>query len=1261
MAKELVHLDAGAQLTAAEDNALDRHYMLGGVTNDMLVYDATNAKFIGKTRAEVLALLSGQAAAVFTFPKGLILTPMTQPGSATEGELVYNSATDKLNLYTGSSWVVIPGTAAGGADFTGKMTQAWTTSEATAGEQGFAITTTDSVVQTAGIIQSLLVDYNITGAKSGTAQTEAISVDMNIGANVNYAYPFAAYVSQTGNPNISGFLAGAQIYLEDMGSGTLSAIAGLDIQIGSTNLASSRHTGIRLVSHTGTAKSGIMFEKAWTVGIDFSGTGSGGVAATFATADIRFQGGTTLKDDGTSLTLSGAKLVGDVDVSSNTLTLAADQISGDKVEGGTIASTTITTLSCGTLNGVGTIDATTEATIETAIDTLANLTSVQGHTLTLTGNFIRSGAHSLTLTTTNTTDVTLPTTGTLATLAGTEEFTNKTLNASVAKGTWTASGTWTIPAVTLNGAVTGGSQVINSLGHLGIGAAADVDLGIYIERTLTDTDNSGKAGLRANMQFAKTAAAMTSAGWGVYGQAILDSTNTQNWSHADAGLRGICGYIGTETGSTGTVSNAASVFANAAFTDSATVTNWHGLHICTPSVAGNKLTNEYGVYVSDMNTGATLNYAIYTNAGLVRFGGAVTLASTLTLGGAVTGGDHAFTGVGDMTFTAGSILAAGSTNTNTLLIKAGGLSGTTFITLTSGDTDTMILGKAFFYDAGGEYIESNGTNLTIASGALINLTASSDVVIPVNIGLHFGDGAEKIESNNTDLTINSGVDINLTATADINIPQDIGLTFGSDSFKIEADADSLNVTGAVELGSTLKLGGTVSANAQIIEKIGFLAIGGNTWGGYSANAALFIDWRHQNPAASAGMDLVHTVDLTENSALNYNGIYPQMVASGTANFTSTGGALKAVNARCYVTDAYSGTIASIFNTQIITYVGGGTVTSMIDCLIGNAEGSGGSISEHIGLKINEHNRASDNTGIYVVNNLNIFRRSDAATNTVLDCFSLRRSTTDTAAAGLGIGVSAMIEDSAGNLDTAASIDFVWQTATSTSEDADIVFKLMEGGSAKAERARFLANGGLTITGAFTQGAGTTTIDTGLTGVIRADSGILSVDALNVTRNIILTAAGGWPSTTNGCSANTLVEYGTNDQDLYHLDFATGADKFAQWTTVLPDDYNAGTVTAIFYWTCTGGGSAETVKWYLQGFAYADDAPIDSTWGTAVGVADTWIADGDVHVTAATGAITIGGGPAAGELCQWRVYRDVSEDDLGVDARLLAVKIIYTGK
>lgn len=80
-----------------------------------------------------------------------------------------------------------------------------------------------------------------------------------------------------------------------------------------------------------------------------------------------------------------------------------------------------------TLQNVDALDATTEDTIEAAIDTLLNLTSIQGYTVTLTGNLIRSGVHSLTLTTTGATSLTLPTSGTLASLTGIETLSGKTL------------------------------------------------------------------------------------------------------------------------------------------------------------------------------------------------------------------------------------------------------------------------------------------------------------------------------------------------------------------------------------------------------------------------------------------------------------------------------------------------------------------------------------------------------------------------------------------------------------------------------------------------------------------------------------------------------------------------------------------------------------------------------------------------------------------------------------------------------------------
>jgi len=98
----------------------------------------------------------------------------------------------------------------------------------------------------------------------------------------------------------------------------------------------------------------------------------------------------------------------------------------------------------------------------------------------------------------------------------------------------------------------------------------------------------------------------------------------------------------------------------------------------------------------------------------------------------------------------------------------------------------------------GEKIEGDGTDLTIASSAKLNLTATSDVHIPQNVGLVFdANGSEKIESNDTDLTINAGADINLTAVGDVNIPSGVGVTFGNDGEKIEGDGTDLTISGNI--------------------------------------------------------------------------------------------------------------------------------------------------------------------------------------------------------------------------------------------------------------------------------------------------------------------------------------------------------------------------------------------------------------------------------------------------------------------------------
>lgn len=74
-----------------------------------------------------------------------------------------------------------------------------------------------------------------------------------------------------------------------------------------------------------------------------------------------------------------------------------------------------------------------------------------------------------------------------------------------------------------------------------------------------------------------------------------------------------------------------------------TSTNTYSVYIPTPLGAAT-ITNSYGLYISDHNRGSTLNYAIYTGLGDVRFGDDLLVASpnatVLTLGAGTAGIDY---------------------------------------------------------------------------------------------------------------------------------------------------------------------------------------------------------------------------------------------------------------------------------------------------------------------------------------------------------------------------------------------------------------------------------------------------------------------------------------------------------------------------------------------------------------------------------------------------------------------------------------------
>ena len=164
-----------------------------------------------------------------------------------------------------------------------------------------------------------------------------------------------------------------------------------------------------------------------------------------------------------------------------------------------------------------------------------------------------------------------------------------------------------------------------------------------------------------------------------------------------------------------------------------------------------------------------------------------------------------------------------------------------------------------------------------------------------------------------------------------------------------------------------------------------------------------------------------------------------------------------------------------------------------------------------------------------------------------------------------------------------------------------------------------------------------------------------------TETIWIPAAAMRPTSSNGCASITDVETTAGRPDIQVLDFDASSDEAAQFQISMPKSWNEGTITYQVYWTTTATDT-DGVAWGLQGVAVSNNDTIDVAYGTAIVVTDDALsAAEDLCVTATSGAVTIAGTPAVGDICYFRIFRDVSDgnDDMGEDARLIGVKIFFT--
>jgi len=180
--------------------------------------------------------------------------------------------------------------------------------------------------------------------------------------------------------------------------------------------------------------------------------------------------------------------------------------------------------------------------------------------------------------------------------------------------------------------------------------------------------------------------------------------------------------------------------------------------------------------------------------------------------------------------------------------------------------------------------------------------------------------------------------------------------------------------------------------------------------------------------------------------------------------------------------------------------------------------------------------------------------------------------------------------------------------------------------------------------------------------IDASAGTL-VNAAIGKQSIWVPSAAMTPTQTNGCAAIAGLDSGGNTgPDLFTLDFTGAAtNEHAQFSIAMPSYWNESTVTFKAYWT-SETTDTDSVVWELKGVALADNDSLNTAFGTGVHVDDANIGTAkELHVTAESGAVTIAGSPAAGELCYFNISRlaDDGTDTAAEDAKLIGIKLFYT--